>query len=60
MSDPRYPIGAFDRANFTDRNENLRTIAELPQKVVAAVDGLSGEQLDTPYRDGGWTSPTVT
>lgn len=55
MSDPRYPIGEFDLGNFSDRVENLRTIAELPAKVTAAVGGLTDEQLDTPYRDGGWT-----
>lgn len=55
MSDPRYPIGEFDLANFADRSENLRTIAELPAKVYAAVAGLTDEHLDTPYRDGGWT-----
>jgi uncharacterized damage-inducible protein DinB len=51
----RYPIGEFDRANFTDRDENLRTIAGLPARLAEAVDGLTDEQLDTPYRDGGWT-----
>ncbi len=55
MNDPRYPIGEFDLANFTDRGENLRTIAELPANVSAAVADLTDEQLDTPYRDGGWT-----
>lgn len=55
MNDPRYPIGQFDLANFTNRSENLRTIAELPAKVAAAVAGLNDGQLDTPYRDGGWT-----
>lgn len=54
-TDPRYPIGEFDRADFTNRSENLRTIAELPAKVASAVAGLTDEQLDTPYRDGGWT-----
>ena len=59
MSDPRYPIGEFNLDNFTDRAENLRTIAELPAKVAAAVAGLTDEQLDTPYRDGGWSVRTV-
>lgn len=59
-TDPRYPIGEFDRADFTNRSENLRTIAELPAKVASAVAGLTDEQLDTPYRDGGWpVRPTV-
>lgn len=55
MNDPRYPIGKFDAASFSSREENTRTIAELPSTLREAVDGLSEEQLDTPYRDGGWT-----
>jgi len=54
-SDPRFPIGKFDSANFPSRADNIGTIAELPLRLSAAVDGLSDEQLDTPYRDGGWT-----
>jgi uncharacterized damage-inducible protein DinB len=33
----------------------LWTLGELPQDLRAAVDGLDDEQLDTPYREGGWT-----
>jgi len=55
MSDLRYPIGKFDLSNFTDRAENLQTIADLPSAVATAVAGLSEEQLDTEYRPGGWT-----
>ena len=53
--DPRFPIGKFDPADFPSRDENRKTIAGLAQKLRAAVAGLSDEQLDTPYRDGGWT-----
>jgi uncharacterized damage-inducible protein DinB len=55
MNDPSYPIGKFDPASFSDRAENLKTIAELPARLRAAVEGLSQEQIDTPYRPGGWT-----
>lgn len=55
MQDPRYPVGRFDPTSFPSREENARTIADLPSKVRGAVDGLSDEQLDTPYREGGWT-----
>jgi uncharacterized damage-inducible protein DinB len=55
MSDLSYPIGKFDAGQYADRGENLRTIADLPSKLNAAVAGLTGEQLDTPYRPGGWT-----
>lgn len=55
MQDLRFPIGEFDLANFASRRTNVETIRELPAKLVAAVDGLSDEQLDTEYRPGGWT-----
>jgi hypothetical protein len=33
----------------------LATLAGLPDALRSAVAGLSEAQLDTPYRDGGWT-----
>ncbi len=53
--DLRFPIGKFDYANFSSRADNLATITNLPADVRAAVEGLSDEQLDTPYRPEGWT-----
>ena len=39
-----------------DDLDNLLTqLRELPSQIRSAVDGLSEEQLDTPYREGGWT-----
>ena len=58
MADPRYPIGKFEwRGDLTaqQREECIRKIAELPKNLRAAVRGLSPQQLDTPYREGGWT-----
>jgi len=58
MTDLRYPIGKFsfeDSPNQAQRDEWLNDIATLPQKLREAVAGLSEEQLDTPYREGGWT-----
>ena len=37
------------------RSKYISAIRELPALVESAVAGLSDEQLDTPYRDGGWT-----
>ncbi len=54
-TDPRYPIGKFDPQNYADRAENIKTIAALPSALRSAVAGLNDEQLDTPYREGGWT-----
>ncbi len=33
----------------------IQDIAELPAMLRAAVTGLSEKQLETPYREGGWT-----
>lgn len=58
MIDERYPIGPFKpKENYTrEELESLITqIAALPEQVESATKGLSADQLDTPYRDGGWT-----
>ena len=59
MTDPRYPIGtfAFDQTEVTDerRKEWMEQIAAAPGLLRAAVRGLTPAQLDTPYREGGWT-----
>lgn len=58
MSDPRYPIGRFQREpNPTAewRRARIAEIEEAPARLREAVAGLSDEQLDTPYREGGWT-----
>jgi len=56
--DLRYPIGQFD-IHTTVTPEDLRAaiddIAAAPARMRAAVAGLSDEQLDTAYREGGWT-----
>ncbi|WP_415831346.1 DinB family protein [Deinococcus frigens] len=38
-----------------EREEALEHLRRLPDELRAAVAGLSNTQLDTPYRDGGWT-----
>ncbi len=56
--DLRYPIGRFERpAQLTtpERSALIDTIAAAPAALRAAVHGLSGTQLDTPYRPEGWT-----
>ncbi|WP_420129911.1 YfiT family bacillithiol transferase [Longimicrobium sp.] len=57
-ADPRFPVGTFQRdveATPERRREWIGSIAETPARFRAAVEGLSDQQLDTPYRDGGWT-----
>jgi DinB superfamily len=56
--DLSYPIGKFDVSRTIDRAELpalIEDIAALPAQMRSAVAGLAPEQLDTPYRPGGWT-----
>lgn len=58
MSDPRYPIGKFHFEGPLSESGRVTSIGEIaaaPAALRAAVKGLSAEQLDTPYREGGWT-----
>lgn len=64
MIDERYPTGRFSAkgAPLTpeERAERVARIAALPAESRAAVAGLSDEQLDTPYREGGWSPRQIT
>ncbi|HEV8600024.1 MAG TPA: bacillithiol transferase BstA [Gemmatimonadales bacterium] len=58
MSDLRYPVGPFvvEGEITPERRETwIGEVADAPALLRAAVHGLSEEQFDTPYRDGGWT-----
>jgi DinB superfamily len=58
MEDLRYPIGRFQFDGRVDPESRERRIAEIgsaPGYLRAAVAGLGDAQLDTPYREKGWT-----
>ena len=58
MNDPRYPIGKFNYEgppSEEQRKKLIEDIAQTPAALRAAVNGLSPERIETPYRDGGWT-----
>jgi hypothetical protein len=58
MTDPRYPIGTITLSgSLSDaaRAAAIARIGALPAHLHDAVAGLVHGQLDTPYRDGGWT-----
>ena len=57
-ADPRFPIGKFSPPSGVteaQRGELLAQVAQAPAQLRAAVRGLSEAQLQTPYREGGWT-----
>lgn len=59
MNDVRYPIGPFSSVGRPltpeERASLIDAIEGHPARMRAAVDGLTDDQLDTRYRDDGWT-----
>jgi DinB superfamily len=56
--DLRYPIGQFSWSGSNTPEQRARfidDIAATPERMRRAVAGLTEAQLETPYRDGGWT-----
>ncbi|HYB61551.1 MAG TPA: putative metal-dependent hydrolase [Methylomirabilota bacterium] len=56
--DLQYPIGKLVRKSVLTPEERriaIEQIAEAPGRLCIAVAGLTPAQLDTPYREGGWT-----
>ena len=56
--DLSYPIGRFDMKQTIAPGHLpvlIEQLADAPANFRAAVRGLNEEQLDTPYRPGGWT-----
>jgi len=57
-ADLKYPIGRFQKPETItphDRMAAVAALAEMPGRLAELLSGLSREQLDTPYREGGWT-----
>ena len=58
MPDPRYPIGKFvfeGQLNEAHREEFINDIEQTPAALRSAVQGLSSHEIETRYREGGWT-----
>ena len=58
----KYPVGTFSLDKDVTPEKRATWIAEiagLPQSVRRAVQGLSKEQLDIPYREGGWNTRQI-
>lgn len=54
----RFPIGPYQRPDEITRahlDAWIRSIQNFPARLSAVLTGLSANQLDTPYREGGWT-----
>jgi uncharacterized damage-inducible protein DinB len=56
--DLRYPVGKWEPKPSLDpatRRKFINEIAATPKRLRAAVAGLTPQQWETPYREGGWT-----
>jgi uncharacterized damage-inducible protein DinB len=55
--DVRYPIGKHQMVPFSqeEKEARLADILFLPRMLEYAVLNLNDDQIQTPYRDGGWT-----
>ncbi len=55
--DLRYPIGKYEPQPFSDKQKRewLQDIQFLPGLLEMAIENLDEKQLNTPYRDGGWS-----
>ena len=54
----QYPIGKLTLSRTLSKPDRIRaieTIADLPEKLLRSLDGLSSSNLEHPYRPGGWT-----
>ncbi|WP_338787817.1 YfiT family bacillithiol transferase [Metabacillus sp. FJAT-53654] len=54
----QYPIGEFivpKKVTEDDINQWILDIEETPALLKFALDGISQQLIDTPYRSGGWT-----
>jgi len=58
VTDARYPIGRHEAVSIltpAQRADCIAQIAAASENLRRAVQGLDDTQIDTPYRDGGWT-----
>jgi DinB superfamily len=58
MNDLRYPVGERPQQisySSQEREVLIQTIEDAPENLARAVADFSISQLDTPYREGGWT-----
>jgi len=61
MDDLRYPIGIYQPQPFSQQQKErwLKDLKFLPDDLAIAVQNLDEYQLNTSYRNGGWTVKQV-
>jgi uncharacterized damage-inducible protein DinB len=61
MQDKRYPIGKFETVPYSEaaKAARINDLRMAPSDLEHAIQHLDKAQLDTPYREGGWTVQQV-
>lgn len=62
LEQQQYPIGKFkaqESYSAEDIQRNISRIEAVPAAIEAVFQSLTPKQLDTPYREGGWTARQV-
>ncbi|MBC7555897.1 MAG: bacillithiol transferase BstA [Chryseobacterium sp.] len=57
LEEKKYPIGKFQHPEKISDEEivdHIKILKNFPKKLKHLVENLTDEQLDTPYRKGGW------
>ncbi|WP_326983503.1 hypothetical protein VUJ46_02870 [Chryseobacterium sp. MYb264] len=58
LEQKKFPIGQFQQPEHisdTDISDYIKVIEDFPKRIKLVIADWSDEQLDTPYREGGWT-----
>lgn len=58
LDSKRYPIGDFNEPKTisdTELQEYIQVIKNFPARLKFLIENFTDEQLDTPYREGGWS-----
>src|SRR6476620_9789928 len=57
IEDLRYPLGKYASQQFSEKQKEnwLNDLKFLPQELERSIQNLDEAQLQTPYREGGWT-----
>lgn len=62
MEELKYPLGKAElKESYSEEDISyyIKTLDALPIELEHLIDGITEAQLDTPYRDGGWTARQV-
>lgn len=58
MEEKKFPIGQFKKPEHisdVDLEQYIRVIKNFPGRLKNLIENFTDEQLDTQYREGGWT-----